>query len=238
MNGNVSTLSKTGTTIPINVDNENLTRNYTNGSVDNDDFVSIMMVQRMLSTSVDRATSPVPEVTSPVLNPYSYVDVEAEKRKSYTKPTAVVTTVNPLSKEDSIDSPRSTVIYKFEDKPKIEKSILYRNEYSSRSPGSLPVIKEDDENIDISRKNTNDYTSKQRMNKLNLDNFKEKIETDTENNKQSTLFDSDLLQMFEDIHNLSLDDITTRYSKPSMIQCDVGPSFLDEVMGSLSMNNH
>jgi len=82
------------------------------------------------------------------------------------------------------------------------------------------------------------------MIELNLDNsiiIKDKdinsANSESEN-KKYPLLDSNLMQMFEDIHNLSLDDITTRYTKESMIQCDIGPSFLDEVMGSLSMDKH
>ncbi|ORX83735.1 hypothetical protein BCR32DRAFT_291803 [Anaeromyces robustus] len=205
----------------------NLDRNYTN--IENDDFVNIMMVQRVLSSSVDRSNSPVPEVSSPpqtMVNPFA-VDLETERKKSYSKPKAVVTAINPHYKSDSIDSPRSTILYKFEDKPKFEKPNLYKNEYASRSVGSLPIASEDQTKID-------EYSSsqQQRMVELNLD------DTTTKDNRKSAVVDSNLMQMFEDIHNLSLDDIATRYTKPSMIQCDIGPSFLDEVMGSLSMNNN
>ncbi|OUM58311.1 hypothetical protein PIROE2DRAFT_21373 [Piromyces sp. E2] len=224
---------------PLNRDVD-LQKNYT--QVDNDDFVSLMMVQRMLSSSVDRSasldapTSPsssIPEMPSGMINPYSFVDVEAEKRKSYSKPKAIVTAVNPRRNDDPVGTPRSTILYKFDERPKLDsKNNFYRNEYSSRSVGSLPIAIAKEEDIRSA--------PKQRMVELNLDNSvliedKENAEAD---NRKSTLLDSNLMQMFDDIHNLSLDDITSRYTKPSMIQCDIGPSFLDEVMGSLSMDKH
>jgi len=219
--------------------NLDLNRNYTN--VENDDFVSLMMVQHMLSNTVDRSEStiPIPEMPSSMINTrYSSVDLETERRKSYSKPKAIVTAVNPNA-GNSVDSPRSTILYKFEDRPKkIEPSNFYKNDYASRSVGSLPIVSssvmENGKTSDYS-----DYSSNQRMNELNLDTSI--IETKDKNintNNRKSVLDNNLKQMFDDIHNLTLDDITTRYTKPSMIQCDIGPSFLDEVMGSLSMNNH
>ena len=211
---------------PSNKPNVDLNRNYT--SVENDDFVSLMMVQRMLSSSVDRSSSPVeiPELPKPVVNPYN-VDVEYERRKSYSKPKAVVTAVTP---RNETETQRSTVLYKFEEKPERPISSFYKSDFASRSLGSLPVVPAAAE--------TNEYSPKQRMIELNLDTSKDSIAGPTgeyDINNKSTILDSDLKQMFEDIHNLSLDDIASRYTKDSMIQCDIGPSFMDEVMGSLSM---
>jgi len=208
-----------------------INRNYTN--IDNDDFVSIMMVQRMLSSSSldNPVTSPIqiPEKPTPVDNPFN-VDLEFERRKSYSKPRAVVTAVNPRMSEDD-NAPRSTILYKFEDRP--EKPInnnIYRSDYASRSVGSIPVAAAAAEKAN--------YSPKQRMSELNLDTSRDSINVangETDNINRSILIDSNLKQMFDDIHNLSLDDITNRYTKEGMIQCDIGPSFMDEVMGSLSM---
>jgi len=209
-----------------NKQNVDVNKNYTN--VENDDFVSLMMVQRMLSSSVDRSSSPIeiPELPKPVVNPYN-VDVEYERRKSYSKPKAVVTAITP---RNETETQRSTVLYKFEDKPERPISSFYKNDFASRSLGSLPVA--------AAAAETNEYSPKQRMIELNLDTSKDSITGpigENDINNKSTILDSDLKQMFEDIHNLSLDDITSRYTKDSMIQCDIGPSFMDEVMGSLSM---
>ncbi|ORX41763.1 hypothetical protein BCR36DRAFT_587788 [Piromyces finnis] len=242
---NASTIeaSSVSHTAPITINNQkqsqnyesNLNKNYAN--IENDDFVSLMMVQRMLSSSVDRTslnTNTLPssysEIPSNMISPYSFVDVEAEKKKSYSKPKAVITTVNPYGSDNTVGTPRSTILYKFDEKPTLEaKNNLYKNDFASRSVGSLP--------IDVAKEEVKS-SPKQRMIELNLDNSfliddKEMTEADK---RKSTLLDSNLMQMFDDIHNLSLDDITSRYTKPSMIQCDIGPSFLDEVMGSLSMD--
>jgi len=77
------------------------------------------------------------------------------------------------------------------------------------------------------------------MIELNLDNTTViDDKTEESKNRKSSIYDTDLKQMFDDIHNLSLDDIANRYTTPGMIQCDIGPSFFDEVLGSLSMDHH